>query len=93
MKTPALKLIANRILVKQDAPANVTKSGIMLLNNDEPPSTQGTVMVVGPGTKDYQMETKVGDHVLYSKDSGLEITLADGEDYLIMRETEIKMIL
>jgi len=93
MKAPQIRLIANRILVKQDAPANVTKSGIMLLNKEEPPSTQGTVIVVGPGMKDYNMETKVGDHVLYSKDSGIEVLLDDGETYLIMRETEIKMIL
>ena len=93
MKAPTVRLIANRILIKQDAPANMTKGGIHLLNNDEPPSTQGIVMVVGPGTKEHKMETKVGDHVLYSKDSGIEVTLDDGEDYLIMRETEVKAIL
>ena len=93
MKTLSIRLIANRVLVKQDAPANLTKSGIMLLNKEELPSTKGTIMVAGPGMKDYPMETKVGDHVLYSKDSGIEVLLDDGETYLIMRETEIKMIL
>lgn len=93
MKAPQVKLIANRILITQDSPANITESGILLLNKEEPPSTKGTVVVVGPGMKDYQMQTKVGDHVLYGKDSGIEIILDDGNTYLIMRETEITMIL
>ena len=93
MKDLKIKLISNRVLIQQDPPANLTKSGIILIDKEELPSTQGTVIIVGPGAPNYEMETKVGDHVLYNKDSGIEVTLDDGKDYLIMRETEIKMIL
>lgn len=91
--TPKIKLIANRVLIEQDKSLDKTKGGILLLGQENVPSTKGFVVAVGPGTKDYTMETKVGDRVLYNHDSGIEILLDDGKTYLIMRETEIKMIL
>jgi chaperonin GroES len=38
------------------------------------------------------MEVKVGDKVLYGKYSGTEVTI-NGEEYLIMRESDIFGIL
>ena len=38
-----------------------------------------------------KMEVKVGDVVLYGKYSGTEVTI-DGDDYLIMRESDILAI-
>jgi chaperonin GroES len=38
------------------------------------------------------MEVKVGDRVLYGKYSGTEVTI-NGEEYLIMRESDIFGIL
>lgn len=90
---PKIKMISNRVLVKQDTALEQTASGILLAYKEEPRSTKGTIVAVGPGTKDHKMETKVGDHVLYNHDSGIEVLLEDGCSYLIMRETEIKMIL
>jgi len=90
---PKIKLIANRVLIKQDLSDPVSAGGIILMRKEEEPSTKGTVIVVGLGMKDYTMTVKQGDHVLYSKDSGIEVTLDDGNNYLIMRETEIKMVL
>ena len=90
---PKIKLIANRVLITQDKSLDKTKGGILLLEQKDVPSTKGFVVVVGPGTKDYKMTVKPGDHVLYNHDSGIEITLDDGKTYLIMRETEIKMVL
>ena len=51
------------------------------------------VVAAGPGRhsddgKLVPMEVKVGDKVLYGKYSGTEVTL-DGEEYLIMRESDI----
>jgi chaperonin GroES len=37
-------------------------------------------------------QVKVGDQVLYGKYAGTEITV-DGEDYLIMRESDIFAVL
>ncbi|MYI35687.1 MAG: co-chaperone GroES, partial [Acidimicrobiaceae bacterium] len=51
-----------------------------------------TILFVGPGQvengKHVEMTVKAGDTVLYGKYSGTEITL-DGQDVLIMRESDI----
>ena len=48
-------------------------------------------MAVGPGTKDQPVTVKVGDQVLYGKYSGTELQ-HEGEDYLIMRESDLLAI-
>ena len=58
---------------------------------------RGNVVAVGPGRvaddgKAIKMEVKVGDKVLYGKYSGTEVTI-NGEEYLIMRESDIFGIL
>ncbi|MFN2127085.1 MAG: co-chaperone GroES, partial [Anaerolineales bacterium] len=53
---------------------------------------KGTVIAVGPGTKDENMEVKKGDTVLYGKYSGTELTV-NGKDYLIMRQSDILAVI
>ncbi|HCD51546.1 MAG TPA: co-chaperone GroES, partial [Balneolaceae bacterium] len=57
---------------------------------------QGTVVAAGPGRVEngnkIDMTVKEGDKVLYGKYAGTEVTL-DGEEYLIMRESDIVGIL
>jgi chaperonin GroES len=48
-------------------------------------------VAVGPGTKENPVTVKVGDSVLYGKYSGTELKL-EGNDYLIMRESDILAI-
>ncbi|HMY24453.1 MAG TPA: co-chaperone GroES, partial [Chitinophagales bacterium] len=48
-------------------------------------------VAVGPGKKDEPTTVKVGDTILYGKYSGTEINV-DGNDYLIMRESDILAI-
>jgi chaperonin GroES len=43
---------------------------------------------VGTGKKDEPMTVKVGDTVLYGKYAGTEVSV-DGQEYLIMRESDI----
>lgn len=93
MSAPKIKLIGNRVLIKQDVENTTSAGGIILMRKEEVPSTTGVVVVTGPGMSNYKMMTKPGDHVHYSSDSGIETILDDGCTYLIMRETEIKMIL
>lgn len=94
MSTPKIKLLFNRVLVKPQIEDKVSAGGIILVENGPPPPvTRGTVVIVGPGTKDYEMQTKVGDLVQFSAHSGAEIILEDGITYIIMRETEITMVL
>ncbi|MDP3352432.1 MAG: co-chaperone GroES, partial [Flavobacteriaceae bacterium] len=53
---------------------------------------QGTVVAVGNGTKDEPMTVKVGDTVLYGKYAGTELKF-EGEDFLIMKESDIYAII
>ena len=46
----------------------------------------------GPGKKDEPTTVQVGDTVLYGKYSGTELQ-HDGNDYMIMRESDILAIL
>lgn len=53
---------------------------------------RGEIIAVGQGKKDEPMTVKVGDKVLYGKYSGTEINI-DGEDFLIMKESDIYAII
>jgi chaperonin GroES len=50
------------------------------------------VVAAGPGKKDEPMTVKGGDTVLYGKYAGTEISL-EGQDYLIMRESDILAVI
>jgi len=49
------------------------------------------VVAAGPGKKDEPVTVKIGDNVLYGKYSGTEIQI-EGQEYLIMRESDILAI-
>jgi len=70
-----------------------TKGGIILPDTAKEKPVEGTVVAAGPGRKNddgkvIAMDIKVGDTVLYGKYSGTEVTI-EGEEYLIMRESDI----
>ena len=53
---------------------------------------RGTVVAVGPGKEDQAMTVKQNDTVLYGKYAGQEVN-HNGEDFIIMREDDILLIL
>ena len=82
----------NRIIVKADAPETVTKGGIIIPDTAQEKPQRGTIMAVSLKDEDGNTPVvKVGDKVLYGKYAGTEIQF-DGEDYLIMRESDILAI-
>ena len=83
----------DRLIVRAAKAAEVTKGGIILPDTAQEKPQQGEVLAVGTGKiddngKTLAMAVKVGDTVLYGKYSGTEIN-ADGEDVLIMRESDV----
>ncbi len=90
-KKVSIKPLADRVLVLPMAAETKTASGIIIPDTAKEKPQKGTVVAVGPGTKDEKMTLKVGDDVLYGKYSGTELKL-DGNDYLIMRESDILAI-
>ena len=65
-----------------------TASGIIIPDTAKEKPQKGKVIAVGEGVKDKPVTVKVGEHILYGKYAGTEITI-DGKDYLIMRNSDI----
>jgi chaperonin GroES len=78
----------DRVIVKPAAAEEKTAGGIIIPDTAKEKPQRGTVVAAGPGKKDEPMTVKTGDNVLYGKYAGTEISL-EGNDYLIMRESDI----
>ncbi len=87
-----IKPLADRVIVKAAPAEEKTAGGIIIPDTAKEKPQRGTVVAVGAGKKDEPMTVKVGDNVLYGKYAGTEINY-NGEDYLIMKESDILAIL
>ena len=92
-----LKPLADRVVVRPSKAEEKTKGGIIVPDKAKEKPVWGEVIAAGPGRvsddgKQIPMEVKVGDRVLYGKYSGTEVTI-DGEELLIMRESDIFAIM
>ncbi len=96
MASQVFELYDDRVLVKAAAAEEKTKGGIIIPDTAKEKPQKGTVIAVGPGKYAEQtgnlipINQKVGDTVLYGKYAGTEISI-EGEDYLIMRTSDILM--
>lgn len=81
-----------RLIVKPQPAETKTASGIIIPDSAKEKPQQGEIVAVGNNTKDEVASVKVGDKVLYGKYSGTELKW-EGEDYLIMKETDILAVL
>jgi chaperonin GroES len=92
----AIKPLGDRVLVRPDAAEEKTSFGIIIPDTAKEKPQRGTVVAVGTGKVEngvkIEMSVKDGDKVLYGKYAGTEITV-DGEDLMIMRESDILGIL
>ena len=83
--------LADRVLIEPAAAETKTSSGIIIPDTAKEKPQQGTVVAVGPGTKENPVTVKVGNKVLYGKYAGTELQL-EGVDYLMMKENDILAI-
>jgi chaperonin GroES len=86
-----VKPLADRVLVEPAAAEEKTAGGIIIPDTAKEKPQKGTIVAVGNGKKDEPMTVKVGDKVLYGKYAGTEIVI-EGNDYLIMKESDIYAI-
>ena len=88
--------LGDRVVLKQLAAEETTKSGIVLPGQNKEKPQQAEVVAVGPGGvvdgKEIKMEVKVGDQVVYSKYAGSEIKL-DDEEYIIVKQNDILAVI
>ncbi len=92
-----IKPLADRVVVKPAPAEEKTKGGIILPDTAKEKPVIGEIVATGPGKvmengTRVALEVKVGDKVLYGKYSGTEVTL-DGEEFMIMRESDLFAIL
>ncbi len=83
----------DRVVVKRIQEDVKTSGGIIIPDTAQEKPQEGEVVAVGPGSRDEDgdriaLDVKVGDRVLFGKWSGTEVKV-DGEDLLIMKESDI----
>lgn len=87
--------LGDRVVLKQLAAEETTKSGIILPGQSKEKPQQAEVIAVGPGGvvdgKEVSMDIKVGQQVIYSRYAGTNVDV-DGEEYIIVRQDEILAI-
>lgn len=91
-----IKPLGDRVVVKPSPQEEKTKGGIVLPDTAKEKPQKGEVVAVGPGKllengQKVPLEVKVGDKVIYAKYGGTEVKI-NGEEYLILRESDILAI-
>ena len=92
MATVNIKPLGDRVVVEPQEAEVKTSGGIFIPDSAQEKPQKGKIIAVGSGTKDVEMEVKAGDIVLYGKYSGTELQF-DGEDFLIMRQSDILAVI
>ncbi len=84
--------LGDRLVVRSIEAEQVTASGLVIPDTAQERPQRGLVLAVGSGRledgKRIPPEVSEGDEVVYSKYGGTEITV-DGEDLLILRESDV----
>lgn len=89
--------LGDRVLVRRVEEESKTKGGILIPDTAKEKPQEGEIIAVGAGARDEDgdlipFEVKVGDRILFGKWSGTEVKI-DGEDLVIMRESDILGVL
>ena len=86
----------DRVAVRRLDEDQKTAGGIIIPDTATEKPTQGEIVAVGAGARDEKgnlvpLDVKKGDRVLFGKWSGTEVKI-DGEDLLIMKESDIMAV-
>ena len=87
----------DRVLVRRIEAEEKTSGGIIIPDSAKEKPAEGEIVAAGTGAraddgKITPMDVKAGDRVLFGKWSGTEVKV-DGEDLLIMKESDILGVL
>ena len=89
----SIRPLGDKVIVKRVGAEEKTAGGIVLPDTAKEKPKRGIVLAVGTGrllddgTRS-QMQVKKDDQVVFTSYSGTEVKI-NGEDYLIMEETDI----
>jgi chaperonin GroES len=87
----------DRVVVRRIDAEEKTAGGIIIPDTAKEKPQEGEVVAAGPGARNEKgelipLDVKAGDRILFGKWSGSEVKI-DGEDLLIMKESDILGIL
>ncbi|WP_310621130.1 co-chaperone GroES [Flexibacterium corallicola] len=87
----------DRVVVRRIESEAKTAGGIIIPDTAQEKPQEGEIIAVGTGARKdngeiVALDVKAGDRVLFGKWSGTEVKI-DGEDLLIMKESDIMGIL
>ena len=89
--------LSDRVVIRRVEEDAKTVGGIIIPDTAKEKPQQGEVVAVGPGARNEKgelvaLDVKAGDRILFGKWSGTEVKI-DGEELLIMKESDILGIL
>ncbi len=92
-----MRPLHDRVVIRRVDEESKTAGGILLPGNAAEKPSQGEVIAVGKGIalengELRPLDVKAGDKVLFGQYSGSTVKI-DGQEYLIMKESEIFAIL
>ena len=97
MASTTFRPLHDRVVVRRVESEAKTKGGIIIPDTAKEKPQEGEVVAVGSGAKAEDgkvtpLDVKAGDRILFGKWSGTEVKV-DGEELLIMKESDILGIL
>tara|TARA_A100001037_G_scaffold242759_1_gene223273 strand:+ start:113 stop:430 length:318 start_codon:yes stop_codon:yes gene_type:complete len=87
------KPLHDRVLVRRVSEEEKTAGGIIIPDTAQEKPSEGEIVAVGSGIRAddgsvRELDVKAGDRVLFGKFGGTDVKV-DGEDLLILRESDI----
>lgn len=89
-----IRPLYDRVVVRRKEEEETSSGGIILSGSAKEKPNQGEVLAVGEGKildsgEVRPLAVKVGDHVVFGQYAGSNTIKVDGEDLIIMSESEI----
>lgn len=92
-----IRPLHDRVIVRREEEEAKTAGGILLPGSAQEKPNQGEVIAVGSGRildngDQRAVDVKVGDTVVFGKYAGQDTINVDGEELIILSETDIKAV-
>ena len=93
----AIRPLQDRVIIKREDQESKSAGGIVLTGSAAEKSTRGKIIAVGNGRildngNVQPLDVKVGDTVIFNDGYGVKTEKLDGEEVLIMSESDILAI-
>ena len=93
----SIRPLHDRVIIKREEVETKSAGGIVLTGSAAEKSTHGKVLAVGKGRvlndgTIHPLDVKVGDTVIFSDGYGVKAEKIDGEEVLIVHESDILAI-